>query len=248
LAAAALILLAFLSYVFVPQFNSGSSELAGNQAEMEIITTRRGQRTTLRLGDGTRVHLNAASMIKIPADFGDSTRDVYLKGEAYFEVTHNPQKPFLVHTPTAYTKVLGTKFGVKAYPEDTRVQVVVKEGRVALDLSATPDTTHNKIIKNHMGVLSPKGSLKISEVKELSSYLGWKDGRLVFKSTPFREMVPKLERWYDINIAVVDSSLNSRQMTASFKDEPVSEVLKIIALSLDAGYDRKGQEVTFHSN
>ncbi|HKK45698.1 MAG TPA: FecR domain-containing protein [Balneolaceae bacterium] len=243
--AAAAILIAFL-YVYVPH-SSTHNQLADNGQEMERITTQRGQRTVVRLSDGTKVHLNAASMIKIPSDYGDSTRDVYLEGEAFFEVTHNPQKPFLVHTPNAYTKVLGTKFDVKAYPGDDPVQVVVKEGLVALNSSINPNTTHNKIARNHMGTLDRKGNMKISEV-QIDSYLGWKDGRLIFKSTPLKNMVPQLERWYDININVADSSLYSQRMTASFKDEPTSEVLKIIALSLNASYERKGRTVTFHAN
>jgi len=245
MAAAAVVLIAFLFYVFMPQLNTGA-RMASNKPKMERISTRRGQRTILRLSDGTLVHLNAASTIRIPTEFGDSTRDVYLKGEAFFEVTHNPKKPFLVHTPDAYTRVLGTKFDVKAYPGDDPVQVVVKEGRVALGSTANPDTTHNKITRNHMGTLSRQGKMQISEV-EIDKYLGWKDGRLVFESTPLRKMIPQLERWYDIHIEVVDSSLYSQKMTATFKDEPMSEVFKIIALSLDAGYERKDGTVTFYA-
>lgn len=245
-AAAAVVLIAFLFYVYIPQFDT-SPEAANHQPKMEQISTKRGQRTVLRLGDGSKVYLNAASSIKIPAEFGDSTRDVYLKGEAFFEVTHNPEKPFLVHTPNAYTKVLGTKFDVKAYPDEDPVRVVVKEGRVALGSTANPDTTHNKITRNHMGTLSRQGEMQITEVK-IDKYLSWKDGRLIFKSTPLREVIPQLERWYDIDIEVADSSLYSQQMTASFKDEPMSEVLKIIALSLDASYERKDRTIIFRSN
>lgn len=246
MATAAAILIGFLVYIYIPQLNFGD-KMASQKPQMERITTRKGQRTVLRLSDGTQVHLNAASTIKIPTDFGDSTRDVYLEGEAFFEVTHNPQKPFLVHTANAYTRVLGTKFDVKAYPGDDPVRVVVKEGRVALGSSSNPDTTHNKITRNHMGTLSRKGKMQISAVR-IGKYVGWKDGRLTFESTPLKEMIPQLERWYDINIEVADSSLYSQRMTASFKDEPMSEVFKIIALSLNASFESEGHTITFHAN
>jgi len=246
MAAAAAVLIAFLFYVYIPQFDT-NPEAANHRPKMERISTQRGQRTVFRLSDGSKVYLNASSSIKIPTEFGDSTRDVYLKGEAFFEVTHNPGKPFLVHTSNAYTKVLGTKFDVKAYPGDDPVRVVVKEGRVALGSTANPDTTHNKITRNHMGTLSRQGEMQISEVK-IEKYLSWRDGRLVFKSTPLREVIPQLERWYDINIEVADSALYSQRMTASFKDEPMSEVLKIIALSIDASYEREDRTVIFRSN
>lgn len=242
LSAAAVILVAFLFSRYV----SPDKGISQSQFAMQEIVTAKGQRTTFRLSDGTRVQLNADSKMEIPKAFRDSARKVYLEGEAYFEVTHNPEKPFWVYTGEAHTRVLGTKFGVRAYPEEERIQVVVAEGKVAL--GSREDTTGQagkEIGRNQIGIFSKERQTKVSYTDDIQQHLGWKDGRLIFEDIPFGQARPQLERWFDIVCTVTDSSLNGRRITASFNDEPMTEVLNVMALSMDMSYERKGREVVF---
>lgn len=240
--AAAVVLIAFLFFQYIPEVDNTSEA----QITMQEIVTKKGQRTTFRLSDGTRVQLNNDSRIEIPAEFMDAFREVYLDGEAFFEVMHNQDKPFIVHSKDAFTKVLGTKFGVRAYPEEDQVQVVVAEGKVALGSQKQVNRQSEFIARNEIGILSENGQTYVSPVANMDRYLGWKDGQLVFDDTPMREVKPQLERWYDITCTLVDSSLDSRLLTASFNNEPMTEVLSVIALSLNMKFEREGREVTFY--
>ncbi|MFH5834318.1 FecR domain-containing protein [Halalkalibaculum sp. DA384] len=241
LSAAAVILVAFLFFQQVP---AGEQSPPGPVATSQEIVTERGQRTTVRLGDGTRVQLNADSRLQIPGDYLQSGRQVRLQGEAYFEVEPDPDQPFLVHTQGTYTKVLGTKFGVRAYPEDARVQVVVTEGKVELG-RPSGGIGARQLTRNQVGVLLAGGETRVSEQANLQPYLGWTEGRLVFEDTPFLEVRRQLERWYDIQITLADSTLGQRRLTASFSGEPMTEVLSIVALSTDMSYTRERRAVTF---
>lgn len=243
-AAAAVMVIAFLFFLYAPEPKNGSE----TQITMQEIVTERGQRVTFRLSDGTRVQLNADSRLEIPGKFMDASRDVHLEGEAFFEVTHKADKPFIVHAGDAFTKVLGTKFGVRAYPEEEQVQVVVAEGKVALGTQKQPKKQGKHITRNQVGILSKSGQANVSDTDHIERYLGWKDGQLIFKGTPFREVKPQLERWYDISFTLADSSLGSRRLTASFNNEPMTEVLNVIALSMGMRYEREGREVTFQKN
>lgn len=245
LSAAAVVIIAVLFYRAIPSYETPPVK---KQASMQQIITERGQRVTFRLNDGTNVQLNADSKLEVAPDYGDSTRIVYLEGEAYFNVAHDPQRSFIVHTGTVYTNVLGTKFGVQAYPEDDQVQVVVEEGKVAVGSSDSSNINERHLTKNQMGLFMETGMTQRFNITGVENYLGWKDGRLIFDGIPFRKVKPKLERWYNIEIIVEDtSSLNPQKLTASFKDEPLAEVLNVITYSLDLKYRREEQKVILFS-
>ncbi|MEX1137275.1 MAG: FecR domain-containing protein [Balneolales bacterium] len=248
--AAAVVLIAVLLYRFMPQMAPNPPEIqaAAEQPQMQEIITEQGQRTTFQLFDGTRVHLNADSKIEIPLAYGDSIRKVYLEGEAYFEVAHNRDKPFVVYSGDAYVEVLGTKFGVRAYEEDEQVQIAVEEGKVSLGSSLSLDEEGKHITRNQVGLLAKSGEAKVFDTEEIQQYLGWKDGRLNFNGVAFSEVKPQLERWYNIDIVLADPAVRSQALTASFMDEPMTEVMNIISLSLDVNYEREGRIITFYKN
>lgn len=239
-AAAAVILIAVMFTQFVPENKVPTQPTQ----EMQEVITERGQRTTLRLIDGTRIQLNVESQLEIPADFNSTDRQVYLEGEAYFEVVSNPAKPFIVHTPEGVTKVLGTKFAVRTYPCDSQVQVVVVEGKVSLGPNEDGTAQAVHLTRNRRGIYTKNGNLEVTEIENLDEHIGWKAGKLTFRNAPLTEVRQRLERWYDIEITFKNefSSL-SRRLTASFKNEPLTEVLKVTALALDVKYEREGQEV-----
>src|SRR5207245_7963028 len=149
---------------------------------MREFTTARGQRAEMRLTDGTRILLSVDSKLRVPGDYGAAARDVYVDGEAYFEVTHDATKPFAVHAANALVRDLGTRFGVRAYAGEQRVRVVVAEGKVALRSVAAADTSNPapELSTGELGRLDASGVLTLAQGVNVQRYLAWTEGRLAF--------------------------------------------------------------------
>jgi transmembrane sensor len=145
------------------------------------------------------------------------TANCFLEGEAYFETVHDPEKPFIVHSQDTFTRVLGTRFLVQAWSgEERNVEVIVSEGKVLFGDSKGDDRGEEKetfITQNQRAVLSGDSGPVVSDITDLDWYLGWTEGRLVFENRPLSEVLPKLERWYDITIEVAEESITSQKLT-----------------------------------
>jgi transmembrane sensor len=209
--------------------------------------THRAQRADFHLRDGTHVVLGVASRLEVPASFGHEGREVFLEGEAYFEVQHDSASRFLVRTADAVTEDLGTTFAVRAYPGDSGAQVAVAEGRVVLHPGVSaPDARGTLLSRGQVGRTQRGGPVAVLDPADLAPYLGWAQGRLVFKDTPLREALPRLGRWFDLDFQLADASLGSRLLTASLGDQPTDEVLDLLALSLGLRQERRGGTVTLY--
>ena len=210
-------------------------------APREYVTAR-GQRAEFRLKDGTRIVLSVASRLRVPADYGARERTLYLEGEAYFDVRHDPGRRFVVHTAHAATEDLGTRFDVRSYEGDSTVQVVVAEGRIALRARAS-DTL---VTPGQLGVATAGGALVVRDRVDVDRYLGWTAGRLTFDNTPLSEALPQLGRWYDLDLRLADRSLAALPLTATFKDQTTTQVLDLVAQALGLRLERDGRVVTFY--
>lgn len=216
---------------------------------MREVTTARGQRAELHMGDGTRVLLGADSKLRFPATIG-ATRDVYLEGEAYFDVVHDPRRPFAVHTARAVARDIGTRFGVRAYAGGPATEVVVAQGSVALR-AATPGAAGAAadslvLAQADLGRLEPDGALTVRHRVNVDSYLAWMEGRLEFAGTPLREALPQLSRWYDVDLRLGDPSLAGSRLTASLQVESLGEALELLSAALDARVERQGRTVVLY--
>lgn len=231
---------------------------AAPASEAKTFATQKGQRASLRLPDGTRVRLNVDSRLIVPATFGEESRAVHLEGEAFFEVAEDATRPFDVRAGGAVTRVLGTAFDVNAYPEDVETKVVVTEGRVVLradglpqadDPSATRgDATDVVLTKDQMGQVRRGGERVMRrELAVNHPHLAWLDGQLVFEKAPFSEVARKLERWYSITISLEDGTAPpSGRLNARFaEDQPLREVLSVVATAYGLDYERDKQRVIF---
>ena len=207
-------------------------------APLREIATRRGQRATLRLPDGTRVDLGVASAIRYAPAYGGRERDVYLEGEAYFEVAPDPKKPFTVYAANAITRDRGTKFGVSAYPGANQVEVVVVEGSV--DLSGLV------LGAADLGRLDRGGRLRIERGVDTAAWLGWRRDRLVFRNTPLRDVLAQLGRWYDTDLQLGDSALGDYPLTASLHGEPLDKVLDLISAALNVRVVRRNSTILLY--
>lgn len=213
---------------------------------MKEYVTQRGQRAEFRLRDGTRVVLSVASRLRVPADYGRRRRDVYLEGEGYFEVRQDPRR-FAVHTANTVTEDLGTRFDVRSYENDTTVQVVVAEGRVAVRArDGMPGVTTAEVAPGQVGIATAGGAVAVRHEVDRDRYFAWTEGRLVFQDTPLGEAIPQLGRWYDLDLRFGDSSLAGLPLTATFKDQTTTQVLDLVAQALGLRLTREGRTVTFY--
>ena len=190
------------------------------------LTIPNGKKFQIELSDGTLVHLNSGSSLRYPVNFlSDGPRQVFLSGEAYFDVAKSESNPFIVNIDELDVKVLGTQFNVSAYGEDEFIDVVLVEGAVGL---RKKDQLQADVVR-----LSPgqKGSYKqvsegiiVNEV-DTSLYISWMQGHLVFRDLTFNNILKKLERHYNIEIVNANVELGLEVFNARFDDVAIEEVL-----------------------
>lgn len=233
--AAAVLLLPLLIYTAYSLARAFQASHTAAASWIEISSPG-GARTHFSLPDGTNVSLNSASRLKYPADFMRN-RLVAIEGEGYFDVVHDPDRPFVVQTPEMDVKVLGTKFSVISVNQDSTTEVILEEGKV-------------KIIgkrNRFAGELSPDQSFYYDrrtgkgEVRKVDagSMTAWKDGLLVFRSEPLGNVLKRVGRWYNVRFEVIDKKLEEFSYRATFQDEPLEEVLRLISLTAPVSYQIK---------
>lgn len=211
------------------------------------IGTDNGQRVNLTLSDGTRVLVNAGSRLKLPNTFQPDKREVFLQGEAYFDVAENAEAPFLIHSGETLIRVLGTSFSVRSYPEDEQIQVVVKEGRVSFEEAGKDTPDKITLTQSELGQYDLQSKqLRSQKVEDLELYLGWTEGYLKFKEKPMSRVALELERRYDIKVDFKDPEIKQMLLTANLKSRSISNVLDVIAMSLKVDYRLKEDKVTFY--
>ncbi len=207
------------------------------------VETPLGMRSSLTLPDGTKVWLNAGSSISYPVLFADNFRAVSLKGEAYFEVKKAKSWPFVVTTKNMNIMVSGTTFNCNAYPENDQVQTVLVEGEVTIsNQSATELATMNP---GELATFSNSNQLITKTKTDLQKYIAWKSGKLMFRDDKMNKVVEKLERWYNVEFEIEDPEIANYVYTATFIDESLDQVLKMLTLSAPIRYtisERNKQE------
>jgi len=198
------------------------------------------QRMVVRLRDGTQVTIAPKSRVRYAADYGRARRELYLDGEAYFQVTPDSQRPLRVHTTQSVTEDLGTAFVVRAY-DQSATEVVVAEGRVTLSRADTTAATRTPALvleARDLGRLYPSGVTAVRRGVDVGRYLAWTRGVLAFDGTPLGDVVVTLGRWYNVEIRLADSTLAARRLTATFQNESIDLVLQRIALTVGLRVER----------
>jgi transmembrane sensor len=205
----------------------------------------RGQKSQITLVDGTKVWLNSDTKIKYPGAFSDKQRDVYLEGEAFFEVEKDPHHPFVVHTSKLDVKVLGTKFDVKAYGDENQIETSLFEGKVNLVIPQTINGGKGeKELSPGQTLVFSKTDNKVRKGKFLKEEIdGWKTNRLIFKDDTFNNLVRKMERWYNVKVVYDEKLFNDRKLTVDlYEDERLDRLMEIIGIALSVDYKyEKGQ-------
>jgi len=231
-AMAVLVVLGLMVGVFVPLFFHSTG--------MQTHITQSAQKEYIRLPDGTGVWLNSQSELRYQRSFSGQKREVHLSGEAYFAVVPD-SKPFVVMTENACTEVLGTAFNVWARHQETRV--VVKRGRVRL-AQARCDTERIEITKNQTSRIVQAMNPEEPKTVDAGRLIGWMEGRLVFEKRTLSEIIEEIERYYDVQINLIDTSLAQKTLTATFENNSLYSVLSSLSLSLGVRFNyRSEQEV-----
>lgn len=193
-----------------------------------------GIRSTLTLPDGSKVWLNSGSKLKYGEDFNQNHRTVYLTGEAFFNVTSNKAKPFDVVTEHFTVRAVGTEFNVFAYGGN-EFETSLEKGSVQLFKSIQTGKELLLEMKPGQRVLYEQGQVTISE-GDVTRFSAWREGKLIFKNTSMQEAIPKLERWFNVDIKLKDSELMKYQFTAIFKNETIQQALEMLSFSSPIQY------------
>ncbi|MDI1256565.1 MAG: FecR family protein [Flavobacterium sp.] len=205
-----------------------------------------GKRFQLQLSDGTVVHLNSGTTLKYPVKFiANKNRQVFLDGEAYFDVTKDKTHPFIVNADKLNIRVLGTHFNVTNYPEDEQTDVVLVEGSVGLySVNTSFDPSKNTVLKPGFKGSFDKNTNSIDTKPVITDfYTSWIQGRLTFKNMTFKNITKKLERHYDVVITNNDMKLSDEKFNASFGDQPIEKVLGYFSEIHAFNYTVKDKEI-----
>ena len=216
------------------QLEEGASEIKYNKVEIP-----RGGEYQIVLGDGTRVYLNAQTELRFPESFASSEqRLVYLSGEAYFEVTKNPSKPFVVQCKDYAVKVLGTSFNVNSYEGDETSKTTLATGKVEIDMDGKQTILNpgqQAIIKN--------GEVNVKEV-DVEVYTTWMFDNFRFQSESIQEIMTKLSRWYAIDVFYMNESVRNYHFTGYLpRYAKIADVLELLSLTTNIKFDVEGKTV-----
>lgn len=220
--------------------NTGEDERIENHKVMDDAVLNQvvvpyGQRHKVRLSDGTLVQLNAGSKLTFPANFSGHTREVYLRGEGFFEVHKNAKMPFIVKTDFVNINVTGTSFNVSAYEEEGTVTTVLVEGKVNV-------SQKDKLFSNNTYSLTPgegcfysvQNKKSVVKLVDVSEYILWKEGLYNFKDKPLRDVVMRVNKYFNKEILIENEVLANTQVSGKLVlSEDLSEVMQNLSKTVE---------------
>lgn len=264
-AAAAIIFICGLGWwltntYFLPTKNDSLSHHIINQIKEPLlqIANDTDQPKLVLLHDGSTVLLQAKSSISYPNAFSNKRREVFLNGEAFFEIAKNPEKPFYVYANNLVTKVLGTSFIVSAFEGGKEVKVVVKTGKVSV-FALTNESLKTQQADNKLGgmVLTPNQQIIFSQKDLRLTRSLIADPALLklpihtqsfnFKNTPIKEVFTALENSYGVKIQFDEEIMKNCYLTASLSDEPLFEKVDLICRTINAHYEQLDANIIIYS-
>lgn len=220
------------------------------------VVYKASETSSIELQDGTKVWLNRGSTLRCSNDFGLNEREVYLEGEAFFDVASNAKKPFIVHAGSWMDiKVLGTRFNVKVYPGDPYIETALVTGKIAVNIKQ--DNNREVILKPHQKVTfyakdettedqqrraEAGNQLKVSEIKKSPTTstiaeTAWMEDKLAFYDITFGELAYDLERTYHRKIEFKDERIKAYHLTGEFKNEDINQILKALQITTPFHYE-----------
>ena len=260
--------LAVIGYQYMVKYLPAQQNVVWNQVEAPF-----GARTFVTLADGSSVWLNAGSKLKYPVNFDQNTREVILEGEAYFNVTKNKSRQFVVSTSHLKIRVYGTEFDVKAYPEENTIQTTLVKGAITLESAMIQDHGKHEILlkpnqsatfikdlrvfkasrrdrKNDTSpaLQAPSENLLIQPQVNPVLYTSWKDNRWIIEGETLSSLIVKLERRFNVKFDFQSESLKNYRFSGTLKEESLEQVLNIIKISAPIEYTVKDNWVHLREN
>lgn len=204
----------------------------------------KGSISQMILPDNTMVYLNSGSEIKYVVTNTSGKREVYLNGEAWFDVTKNEKNPFVVNTPFYSVKVLGTRFNVKAYKTDETIATTLEEGSIEILSTESSKLNGNRLLKPGQQFIYNQSTGTV-RTKNVSTRLftSWKENKLIFINMNLKQLFVLLERKYGVDIEVADNIILDYHYDGTIKNETILEVLDLLKETLPISYRIIGQKV-----
>ena len=210
-----------------------------------VVAVERGQKANITLPDGSKVWLNSQSKLTYSASFNIKKRELQLDGEAYFEVAHNPNKPFIVHSNDISVEALGTAFGVKAYNDDKMISSILMRGKVRV---TTPDGVD--ILMPNDRIMYNKTTHKRvqSMVTNATDFTGWIHNELRFENESLDDIGKTIQRIYNVEVIFASDKLKKQRYTGTINNNSLESVLNIISLTSPVSFQITNQQVTLSEN
>lgn len=202
-------------------------------AASRYFVTKRGERKQLTLPDGSQVFLNSESSLKYSREFGDTSREMTLTGEAFFKVAPDAAKPFVIHTAKSTTRVLGTEFDLKCYPGD-EISISVKEGKVAF--FAKDNAAGAVVLNGGEAAHLKEGQNPVKQTLFSPQAVAWIENKLIIDNEKLARIAARLERWYNIKIHISSPLIAEIRCSGTFADQPAEKVIKSLCFSAGLHY------------
>ena len=194
--------------------------------------TENGQRSKVVLPDSSIVWLNSGTTLSYPSNFSEQNREVSLNGQAFFQVYHKENNPFLVQANGLIVKVLGTKFDVDAYPENDKIAVVLESGKVSLAHENIESFSY-AMQPGEKAMFNIADKALILDFADPTIYSSWKDGKLIFRNESMKNVIDKLKRWYNIEIKVTNVDVYNSIFSGTIQNESYEEIFRYIEIVCD---------------
>lgn len=230
------------------------SKGAGEMQYNTLSNPRGSKVIDMTLADGSRVWLNAGSSLTYPVAFIGTERKVSITGEAYFEVAHNTKMPFKVSKDEMEVQVLGTHFNVNAYDDESKIKVTLLEGKVLVFTTTNNKPQTTNLSPGQQAVVVPvpnisgsgveghNGQLTTNNSADLAEVMSWKNGKFYFDGADIKTMMRQLSRWYNVEVEY-KADIKSSFVAKISRDEPVTELLKILELTNLVHFKIEGNKI-----
>jgi transmembrane sensor len=247
-------------------YRNNGRQVVSRAEPVTILTAGRGARKFAKLPDGSQLWLNAGSRIVLAAGFHDDKRELTLEGEAFFDVRHDEQHPFIIHTGALDVRVLGTSLNVRAYPGEATMETTLIEGRAEIGLAGNPQSSillhpNEKVVIPNDAAAAPLAGNNVRENANLPlNYVrrpivpdqtdgtiaetSWTKNKLVFRDETLAGMSTRLERWYNVKILFDDNKYQQDTLSVTFPDEPIGDIMH--ALQVNSGLQYRIVKDTVH--
>lgn len=243
-AAAAILVMVAAAYFTV--LNENQKPEITEIHEPVIFQTGAAENRTLRLSDGTTIRMNAETELVVSGSYLTGSREIFLNGEAYFEVKHDPENPFIIHSNQTSIEVLGTEFNVRSYKSQNNVQVAVVNGKVSFK-NEIPGQEVNKVIlgRGQYAYLDLNNGRFEKDDVAIENYLAWKNRSLVFEELSLAQVCQQLFRLYEAGCSFEDDGVESLLITAKLSDPTLEKISEVIALTHNIRYEKTSKRINW---